>query len=349
MWTCPAWIEDALWAAAPRVDRRALVAAIEDRSRRYTSERDRLGDAAGAADLAARAVFFSVADAAKIAVPVAELARAGALPASPWRVLDVGAGCGAMTLGLLAAAGDAALEVDAVDSDRAALEVMRAAVGARAAVRAEVADVRRHRPPAGAYDLVVAGSVLNELPEPERAPLVQAWLAALRPGGAVIVIEPALREVARALHRVRDAVLAAGAYVFAPCTTQRARCPMLEDDRDWCHEDRGVELPPRAAELASATGLREGAMKFSYLVVRAEPAAQVPGGRALRVVSNPYAQKGKLELYGCGDAGRCLVRLLRRNRSDTNRAITRARRGDVLVLGDRDDLQPDDDVELHTL
>ena len=61
----------------------ALTRAIVDRSARYTSERgaagaprDRIGD------LAARAVFFSVADAMKIGVPLGELAGRGALPAA---------------------------------------------------------------------------------------------------------------------------------------------------------------------------------------------------------------------------------------------------------------------------
>src|SRR5262252_2181528 len=77
----------------------ALTRSIVDRSRRYTSDRgepaaDRTGD------LAARAMFFTVADAMKIAVPLGELAHRGAWPAArPLRILDLGAGCGAMSLG----------------------------------------------------------------------------------------------------------------------------------------------------------------------------------------------------------------------------------------------------------
>ena len=205
--------------------------------------------------------------------------------------------------------------------------------------------------PAARFDLVLAGTVMNELPEEARLPLVQRALAALRPGGAVVVIEPALRETSRDLHRIRDAALAAGAHVFAPCTRRVAPCPALEDDRDWCHEDRPTRLPPRAQQLATATGLRGGGLKFSYVVLRNEPGGLVPDDvhegarRALRVVSQPRKLKGKLECFACGDGGRASLRRLGRARSDSNRALDRARRGDVVVVGERDDLDVDDVVE----
>ncbi|MDB4958277.1 MAG: Ribosomal small subunit Rsm22, partial [Myxococcales bacterium] len=149
----------------------------------------------------------------------------------------------------------------------------------------------------------------------------------------------------RALHELRDAVLAGShATVFAPCTRTSAPCPMLLDPNDWCHEDRAVQLPPRTAELARLTHLRDSGLKLSYLVLRRDARPLVPTAGAWRIVSAPMPAKGKLELYGCSDAGRIPIRLLRRHRSDDNRVFERARRGDVLVT----DAKPDDDrVELE--
>ncbi|HEX5063284.1 MAG TPA: hypothetical protein VFV99_28100, partial [Kofleriaceae bacterium] len=48
-----------------------------------------------------------------------------------------------------------------------------------------------------------------------------------------------------------------------------------------------------------------------------------------------FVQKGKQEVFGCSDAGRVPLRLLKRNRSDANRAFERTRRGDVLVVDAR--------------
>ena len=365
-WTIPIELEDAVYAAARArlgdapLATAALVRAIVDRSRRYTSERDRLAAPADpTGDLAARAVFFTLADAPKVAVPLGELARRGALPARrPLRVVDLGAGCGAMSLGAIAALPAATeLDVVAIDRDAGALAIAAAAVralaGPRAAITTRAADVASAAvPPA---DLVVIGGGLNELDAAAALAIVERGLAALADDGALIVVEPALRDTARALAEVRDAVLARGlAHVFAPCTRRGAPCPALADPRDWCHEDRPLALSPRTAELARLTHLRDGGMKFAYLVLRRAPRAladTADGERAWRVVSAPRPAKGKLELIGCGDPGRIPLRLLRRHRSAHNRPFERADRGDVLVTAappgpDRVELTADTPVRL---
>jgi ribosomal protein RSM22 (predicted rRNA methylase) len=326
--------EEAVWAAVGDIALPALHRAIVERSRRYTSERDQLAarPTDPAADLAARAVFFTLCDAPKIAIPLAELANRGLLPARALRIVDVGAGCGALSIGIAAFVTDRPLDFTLLDRDTDALAIAKRAL-ARIAPDARVVtrglDLVRDStlPPA---DFVVLGSVLNELPPAARLPLITRALAAIADDGAVIIIEPALRETARALHQLRDAVLAARlAHVFAPCTRAIAPCPMLADERDWCHEDRAVTLPPRTAELARVTHLRDDGLKFSYLVLRRAPAPM--GDHAWRVVSPPRAPKGKLELDGCSDAGLVQLRLLRRHRSDANRAFERAVRGDIIV------------------
>ena len=125
----------------------ALARAIVDRSQRYTSERDRPRDAGAIAtrDLAARAAFFTIADAMKIAIPLGELAGRGALPARrPLRVVDLGAGCGAMTLGL---ARDARPATARDPRDRSRRGALRIAAARRARVRARGARRRSRRAP----------------------------------------------------------------------------------------------------------------------------------------------------------------------------------------------------------
>ena len=102
MWVVPRELEDAVYDAARAalgdgpLATPALTRAIVDRSTRYTSEREHLAKSS-VGDLAARAVFFTIADAMKVRIPLAELANRGALPARrPLRVVDLGAGCGAM-------------------------------------------------------------------------------------------------------------------------------------------------------------------------------------------------------------------------------------------------------------
>jgi len=360
VWIVPDELEDVVHAAtraalgeAPLATA-ALIKAIIDRSRRYTSERDRpAADPIG--DLAARAMFFTIADAMKIAIPLGELAHRGALPAArPLRIIDLGAGCGAMSLGAIVAltevpqggAGDPPqLDILAIDRDGPALAIARTALRELAARRRITAtittrddDVHRARLPAA--DLVVIGTLLNELAPGARIELTLRALAAIGDDGAVIIIEPALRDTTRALHELRDTILRGGrGHVFAPCTRTLAPCPALADPRDWCHEDRALRLPPRTAELARLTHLRDSGMKFSYLVLRRQPLALVPAASAWRVVSAPMPAKGKLEVIGCCDAGRLPLRLLRRHRTAGNRGFDAAERGDVLVT----DAAPDND------
>jgi precorrin-6B methylase 2 len=345
VWIVPPDLEDAVYAAARAalgdapLATGALTRSITDRSRRYTSERDRLS-ADRTADLAARAVFFTVADALKLAIPLGELTRRAALPAArPLRVLDLGAGCGAMSLGAIVALPGVPLEILALDHDAPALAIARAAVRHLAAARAATVaittrddDATRARLPAA--DLVVIGTLLNELSPDAQLAVVERALAAIPDDGAVIVIEPALRDTSRQLHALRDAVLASQrAHVFAPCTRTAAPCPALADPDDWCHEDRAVQLPPRTAELARITHLRDAGLKFSYLVLRRTPLALVDTPLpAYRVVSALHPAKGKLELLGCSAAGRTPIRLLRRHRTPTTRAFERAARGDVLLI-----------------
>jgi ribosomal protein RSM22 (predicted rRNA methylase) len=344
MWSFPAELEEALWAAARALlpagalSPSALAAGIVERSKRYTTERGRLGAPVPARerarDLAARALFFGVADAAKVAVPLAELAARRLVPArSPLRVLDVGAGAGAMSLGAHAALPGRALEVLAVDRDPEALALLARAAAGRFAVRTLAADVTAALPE-GRHELVLLGTVVNELPAAARVPLVRRLLDAhVADDGALVIVEPALRETARALHELRDELIAGGAHVFAPCTRRGAPCPALADERDWCHEDRPFASPPRLAQLARATGLRLGGLKFAYLTLRRAPAVQAEG-RALRVVSDALDQKGTIERILCGDEGRARRRILRREKGPSRDALADSRRGDVLVESD---------------
>jgi SAM-dependent methyltransferase len=345
VWTVPPELEQVVYAAtraalgdAPLATA-PLTRAIVDRSQRYTSDRGRPATDP-IADLAARALFFTIADAAKIAIPIGELLHRGALPAArPLRIVDLGAGCGAMSLGLLAALpAGTALDLVAIDRDGAALAIARDAVrglaarrGAAISIATREDDVTRARLPA--CDLVVMGTLLNELAPAARLELVERALAAITDDGAVIIVEPALRHTARALHELRDAVLRAGrGHVFAPCTRAVAPCPALGDPDDWCHEDRALQLPPRTAELARLTHLRDGGMKFAYLVLRRQPLTLVAAPGAWRVVSAAMPAKGKLEVIGCSEAGRIPLRRLRRHRAAGNRAFEAAERGDVLVI-----------------
>jgi SAM-dependent methyltransferase len=352
----------------------ALIAGLARLSAAYTRERGTARTLAEAprspGALAARLRFFLPRDLAKIGGPLDALRRAGALPAAvrdgtrPLRVLDLGAGLGATSLGTatwlrthgLAPHG---LEVDAYDDDARALSLLAALaretpagglladVAVPTQVRVSTKDLTRDGAlPAGRWDLVLVGFALNELfaalPPAEAIARRAAWLAEvatrLADDGALVVLEPALRDTSRALQAVRDVLAArdAAPFVAAPCL-RAGPCPMLVGERDWCHAALPLALPAPIAALAQGAGLRFEGLRYAYLVLRRVRGAlhagdATPHGELLRVVGDPLESKGKTEWFACGAPG--LVRLARldRERSGANAALDDAARGDVLEL-----------------
>ena len=307
------------------------------------------------AHLGARLAFSFPRDVPKGAGAVRELVGTGFFEGRErLRVLDVGAGLGAMTHGLrgaLEAAGwRGVLAATLVDADPRVLTIARdlAAAPSERGVTIDARTAPHEAPkpvPTGPYDLIFVGQVLSELDEnaaPEaRVEAHASWLTgvfeALAPDGALVIVEPALRDRTRHLQLLRDALANEGIVPFAPCL-HAAPCPMLTREDDWCHEDLAVDLPAWLVPVARAAGLRHEGLSFSYLVLRKDKKSLrdvLPAAR-VRVVSDLMRSKGKLEAHVCGAlAGapdRIKLRRLDRHLTEANAAWDRIRRGDLVAL-----------------
>ncbi len=351
-----AQLEEVIWRVAQRklgpVRQRELVLAVQELSRRYNRPEGEAVRLEGNLPMRqARLLFFTLADMPKIALPLAELQAAGRLPlsGSPLRVLDLGAGFGALTLGLLAHrtvwGQEGPVELWAADQDRGGLDILEEVLaeavrdgilprsldlstkGVNLAARSSLHALE---PPFG---LILAGGLLNELPEGAEEQLVLAGLKLLAPHGVMVILEPALRHTSRRLHRLRDRLISSGAAtVLAPCT-RAGHCPMLENQRDWCHERRPWQPPPRLRHLTSATGLRRRDLRYAYLSLSPPGTAQLerPDG-AWRVVSDVLGGKGRLEHFVCGEDGRTRAVMLKRHRGGANGDFSRLARGHIVWL-----------------
>jgi SAM-dependent methyltransferase len=262
----------------------------------------------------------------------------GELPARARSVLDLGSGPGALAFAALDAG---AADVTAADRSRPALALARElAVEAGEALATREWDPQRDSGlPSSGLDAILFGHLLNELfgkGEPalgRRADLVERALGALRPGGSVVLVEPALRDTSRELLQLRDVLVRRGYAVRAPCLF-RGDCPALLKPSDWCHAERAWSMPPMLEALARTAGLHKEALKMSYLVLapKGEPWPERPAGRLFRIVSEPLKGKGRQRFMGCGPEGRLGLALQMKHRTLANAAFFELERGDVVSL-----------------
>jgi SAM-dependent methyltransferase len=356
-------------------DVRRLAAEVAELSETYNDPARASATMAHAA--AARLGFAFPRDVPKAAAAVRELIatrqlRLDADVTRPLRILDLGAGLGAASWGVvraLEAAGmRGAVEAEWVDADPGALElakeVLREREGrgtVRLSVRTTLGSVDRLGA-RGRFDVVLASHVLSELdigiaPETrvERHAALVASLLRERvdDAGSLVAIEPALRDRTRHLHRVRDALASlVDVAIFAPCLHRRG-CPALERESDWCHEDLPIDVPSWLAPVARAAGLRRQGLTFSYLVLRrdnhvlGDRLVVPPGAARLRVVSEAIPSKGKRDAFVCGEldhagvpvVGRVRLMRLDRDASQRNAPWDGVCRGDLLTIRPAPDLE----------
>ncbi len=191
----------------------------------------------------------------------------------------------------------------------------------------------------GPYDLIIMANCLNELfsasadPPIERAAVVTQLLPFLAPLGTIMIVEPALRQTARALHHVRNHLLKQEVCtVYSPCLHEGA-CPALDRPDDWCHEERPWQTPPAIAAIDRDVGFIKDALKFSYLLLRTDGRTIVTRNpETFRVVSELRELKGDARAWLCNELGRSEVGRLDRSESVTNAEWEACQRGSIIRL-----------------
>ena len=277
--------------------------------------------------------------------------------AAPLRLLDVGAGPGTASLALLdwlveRRAEGVEVSAEAWDHSPAALATarmiwdlsvqrqhVRSARFATHTMNLErTGDLRAFCSEAtGRFHLVCLANSLNELfstarnPVERRCHLILSLLDVLRRDGSLIIVEPALRDQTRDLHRLRDLLLKTGACTIYSHCLHEDPCPALHHPEDWCHEERLWSPPVEISRLDRQVGFIKDSLKFSYLILRKDGRTVASRGRnLLRIVSERREFKGEMRVWTCGEAGRLEVGRLDRERSENNAAFDQAERGAIL-------------------
>lgn len=340
-------IEDLIFKTAierfgdPARSNKRIAMAIRDLSSFYISEpevRGRYPDSL--THQIARMTFFTLADLPKAFTAAAELDALLGIGEKPrLKILDIGVGYGAQSLGLLLyllyQGSDRSIQLDVVDKDLDALEAFdqvltdceRSGIFENMEHRILHVDLEKRFDFKEAYDLIMIGNVLCEVKATLHYSLVTKILSSLTESGFMFIIEPALKATSRNLHALRDELLKNEmCRVIAPCT-RTGGCPCLTNANDWCHESRSYLLPPRCRQLSVATGLRRFDLKWSYLTLSRHRTLDERYTAAWRAVSSLQKYKGKSEIFLCGTPGRLRSVLFKKERGSGNHDFKRLDRG----------------------
>lgn len=229
-------------------------------------------------------------------------------------ILDLGAGTGAAGFAALHMLGDRSAHLCAVDRSASALGDLRNAAALnqslwpRATVETRVGDLAESTTGA---DLILCSFALNEWAEQHPDADPAAWLRTqinrLKPGGLLVLIEPALKTCAERIEALRDRVAAEGwGRIVGPCL-HHGPCPLRAEGRYWCHEVRRW-TPPPLAEKINRTLFRDlPNLKFSFLslstTARTEAAPDPVDATRARLVAPMTEQRGKFVTRGCAADG----------------------------------------------
>ena len=168
--------------------------------------------------------------------------------------------------------------------------------------------------PAGTWDLVVCSYALNELGEAQRAELIrQAWARCAK---LLVVVEPGTMAGFAKVLAVRTRLLAAGAYLAAPCPNSLA-CPMAGGG-DWCHFAARIERTASHRRLKEAT-LGHEDEKFSYIAFSRTALEDESQSPRSRIVRHPRIFSGYAQLTLCREGEIAATTVTRSHKEDWRR------------------------------
>ena len=302
--------------------------------------------------LLAYGLFFFPQNYARMQFVVREALARSPLPKDrPLRILDVGAGTGAAgfsALHRLSSSGYGPVDFQALDKSGASLPILgkifhdlKPACWPRATLSTHCADLLQSTALPGPWDLVLVSYALNEVfmnrSEEEVRNWIRAMVANLADDGLFLICEPVVKASSERLEKIRDWLAAEGlARILAPCRHSKP-CPMLREERNWCHDVRSWRPPGSLAFLNRKLYHEIEVLKFSFLAL-ARPSAIVENGEpaGARLVAPVMERKGLFEMKACAADGEIYVyEVLTRHLSREEKTRLRhTDRGEVIGFGE---------------
>lgn len=275
---------------------KAAAARLSIGYRANRPSREAVGDAAGVAAYAASRMP------ATYAAVTAALDRllAARVDFAPETVLDLGAGPGtASWAAAMVWPSVASITVVEASADFRAFAADLALAGPPAVKGAEIrsGDISQLSSlPTGPFDLAIVAYALTELDLPAAERLVADLVGR---AGRVVIVEPGTPRDYGRLMVVRQAALAAGARILAPCP-HPGGCPLPSGD--WCHTSVRVERSCTHMRLKGGTVPFEDE-PYGYLVLESGSFAEAEDENGGRVLRPPRLSKHEIAFRLCRSDG----------------------------------------------
>ncbi len=142
-------------------------------------------------------------------------------------------------------------------------------------------------------DLVITSYVLGELDTTKHAAYIAKLWSITK--DTLVIIEPGTPVGFSHIRIARQQLIAAGAYILAPCPHALA-CPMAGDD--WCHFAQRITRTQLHRSVKQADLSYEDE-KFSYIAVSRTPGTPIES----RVIRHPQIRPGHIHLELCTPEG----------------------------------------------
>ena len=116
------------------------------------------------------------------------------------------------------------------------------------------------------YDVITMLNVVNELDEQEQKNLIDDIGKLLNKDGILIILEPALKDLARGLMAFRNNVLERYNFsILYPCFHTN-KCEMLKLNDDWCHGELQGLNSRLVKQIDEITGFNKHKIKYSSVI-----------------------------------------------------------------------------------
>jgi hypothetical protein len=236
-----------------------LLKAIEELSRKFTVERNKLGDYLKDPRLtAAYAAFYLTTNVPKLAAVMEWMPQEWKEHLKRLPLLDMGAGPGTFSIAWREWVGEAFKGVHQIEtSDLMRQQATKLWSGL---YPAEAHKLQHGSPSKNPASLMLFGHSANEM----GAQVTLNYVDALG-SDELLFIEPGTKTFFPEMIKIREGLLERGYNILFPCPSSSA-CPLAQSERDWCHQYVTVTHPPEIERLSQKMHLDR---KLFPLIVQA--------------------------------------------------------------------------------